>query len=155
MAPEGTVLSWTSPTHLKAERSTDWYWALGLLAICGVIASVLWGNLLFAAIIALGAFMIGVMAAREPRECEIHLSAEGIVVDHDFYSFSSLRAFWIETHHEYPKLYLATTGLIHPHIVIILRPPAGTDNVHEILSRFVPEETRHSLGTIVAEFLGL
>jgi hypothetical protein len=59
---------WSVITHEHRERTTDWYWALGLVAIAGAVASVFFGNTLLAIIILLGAGSIGFLAIRGPRE---------------------------------------------------------------------------------------
>ena len=156
MPQEEHTIVWTAPTHAHFERSIDWYWALGILALCGSIASVLWGNVLFAAIIALAAVMLGTIAARGPRRCEVHINTKGILLDHEFYPYHSIHSFWIETHHiPSPKLFLSTTGVIHPHIAVLIEEPADPEEIRAYLREFVTEESNHSISTIFADFLGL
>ena len=148
------TLQWIAPAHLKTHRTTDWYWALGIIAIFGTVACVIWGNILFAIIIALGAIMIIVMAIREPRELEIEITPDGIHIDHDFYPYPSIYSFWVADYAAQPKLFLSTTGLIHPHITIPLTPDAQSHHVRSYLEQYLPEESGHSLGSFLAEFLG-
>ena len=151
---EETGIEWNAPTHMHTERSADWYWALGILAICGTIASILWGNLLFAVIIALAALSIVLIAARTPREHTILLGERGVVVDEDFYPYRSLRSFWIAEHSSgTPKLILSTTGIIHPHIVVPLMT-VEPEVICAHLEQYIPEEPGHSVSTYAAEFLG-
>ncbi len=149
------VISWSAPAHEKQNRTSDWYWALGIIGICGAAAAVLWGNMLFAVIIAVGALSLGVLAARKPREHDVRIDERGVVVDGDLYPYSSLRSFWIADGRSVPRLYLSTTGIVHPHLVLGIHEPAQVEDVYDYLSQFLEEEEAHSLGTLAAEMLGL
>ena len=154
--PQETPIEWSAPTHIHLERSTDWYWGLGICAVVGAVLALWFGNLLFAGIIIVAAGCLGVAAARLPREHEVRINQNGVVVDHDFFPYSSIRSFWIDTDIALePKLFLATTGILHSHLVLILRPPAEPQAVHAYLSQFAEEEEQHSVGTVLAELLGL
>lgn len=150
------AIEWSAPSHLPHRRSNDWYWAVGLIAAVGTIASILWANYLFAAIIIVAAGSMLTLAARHPRDCEVHLTQKGVAIDRDFYPYRSLQSFWISTEHStVPKLFLTTKAVLHPHIGIILPHPAEEDMLRSFLSRFLPEESGHSLGSWFAEVLGL
>ena len=153
---EHNSVQWVAPTHVRAERSVDWYWALGILAICGIIASVLWGNVLFAAIIALSALMLGTLAARQPREFNVEVSEQGITIDNDFYPYPSIRSFWINTRNpEIPRLSLETSSVLHPHAVVILESPESAEELRTYLERFIPEDEHRSPGMLLLELFGL
>ena len=71
MAGQAFSIVWHAPTHESSERSADWYWALGVLTIASAALAIFFGNILFAVIITLAAVTIGILAAKEPRMCEI------------------------------------------------------------------------------------
>src|SRR5262245_46057829 len=121
----GDIIFWTAPTHTPRERSADWYWALGLIALGGIVVSIVLNNALVAIVIAIIAVCLGALAARAPRHCEIHLTEEGIVVDHDMHPYRSLRSFFVfEEHPAGARLLLTTHSIIHPHIALIIGEPA-------------------------------
>jgi len=158
--PEGdkqVTLEWVAPTHLRAERTNDWFWALGIVAVFGSIAAVLLGNILFAAIILLATVMLGVTAMREPRECSVQLNPQGIVIDSELYPYRSIHSFWVDEreHLAAPKLFLATSGIVHPHITVILKSHEDADAVRNYLHQFIEEDEGHTFGTMFAELLGL
>lgn len=153
--PGEDTISWSAPTHSPAPRSADWYWTLGLVAVCGIVASVFFGNLIFAALISLAALCVGVLAARAPRECEVHITPEGISLDQDFFPYRSLRTFFVLTdHHAGPRLLLTTSGILHPHMAIGIHEPATPEAIHAYLSHFLKEEEHHSPGGFLIELLG-
>ena len=148
-------IGWRAPTHEKGERTTDWYWALGIIGVCGAVAAVLLGNLLFAIIIAVGALSLGVLAAREPREHDVRIDERGITVDGDLYVWENLQSFWMAPGRNADRLFVTTGGIVHPHLVLPIHEPADSQDVYDYVSYFLPEEESHSLGTLAAELLGL
>ena len=155
MPPQNESIAWSAPTHEQKDRSVDWYWALGILGVCGAIAAVLWGNLLFAAIIAVAAGSVGALAARNPREHDVHIDSRGITIDHELYPYESLHSFWVSVDDRSEKLHLATNGVIHPHITLSIHAPANAERVYRYVSRHLQEEETYSLGSMFGEFFGL
>jgi hypothetical protein len=148
------TLQWVAPAHLKNNRTPDWYWALGIIAVFGTVASVVWGNILFASIIAISAISLIALAIREPRTLDVLIDPDGIHVDHDFYPYPSLHSFWVAEHGHTPKLFLSTSGIIHPHVIIPLTEDKHIHQVRSYLEHYIPEESGHSLGSWIAEILG-
>jgi hypothetical protein len=81
MAGQVFSIVWHAPTHEWSEHSTDWYWALGILALAGSCLAIFFGNVLFAAIIVLSAVSIGILAVKEPRMCEIEVNERGVRIE--------------------------------------------------------------------------
>ena len=153
--PLPDTIGWRAPTHEKEGRSTDWYWALGIIGVCGAVVSVLLGDVLFGIIVAVGALFLGILAAREPREHDVHLSGRGVLVDDELYHWESLQSFWMDEARSAPRLFITTGALLHPHLVLPVHEPADPQEVYDYVSHFLPEEESHSLGTLAAEVLGL
>lgn len=149
------VFHWSAPTHVETPRSVDWYWALGLIAACGVVISIWLGDTLFAAIITIAALIIGVVTARGPREHDVSITEEAVIIDHDVYPFETVRSFWVDADGlSEPRLYLSTAALLHPHLIVLLPSAEYAKSIYTFLSERVPEEERHSAGTIIARVLG-
>jgi hypothetical protein len=149
-------MSWNVTTHEHRERSTDWYWGLGVLALAGAAAAIFFGNFLFAVIIAIGAGSIGFLAARGPREHMIHIDERGLSVDGTRYPFSAIHSFWVEHDHEYPHLFMTMRGALASHFSLTLDSQAQGDDVRDHLKRFVREEEQGPhIGEHVAALLGL
>jgi len=153
--PEVQEISWTTaPAH--RERSNDWYWGLGALALAGALASIFFGNMLFAIIIIIGAVSIGILASREPREHSVKLDMRGIVVDGTRYPFAAIHSFWVEHEQERPKLFASMTGILAPHFSFELQDEAQGAQVRTFLRRFAHEEEQGAhIGEHLAELFGL
>ena len=149
-------LTWQVASHKTRERSNDWYWGLGGLAIVGVIASILFSNMLLAIIIALGAFSLGYLALQEPREHTITLGPRGISVDGTRYAWRGVRSFWVEHQEQNPRLFVTMTGLLAPHLSIYLADTVEAEQVRRMLKKYTVEvEQGPQIGEQLAEMLGL
>ena len=148
-------LHWRTPTHMHIARSVDWYWSLGIMSLIGITLSIWLDDALFAIIIALATVTVGIISAREPREHDIYLHEEGITIDHDTYPFSMINSFWVESESAVmPKLYLSTSSLMHPHLVVLLPSAEYADEAREFLELYTTEEVKHSAGTLLVNLLG-
>jgi hypothetical protein len=138
------------------ERSVDWYWGLGSIALSGALVSIFFGNVLLAVIILLGAFSIGVLASREPREHSVVLDNRGVVIDGTRYPYSAIHSFWVEHETSTPRLFMSMAGIISSHFSFELEDEAHGNRVREFLRRHVREEEQGPhLGEHLAELFGL
>ena len=150
------TISWHVQTHAHYERSADWYWALGILAVGGAAVSIYFSNILFALILLVGAGSIGALVARGPREHTVALDKRGISMDGTLYPYQSIKSFWVEPHTETPRLFLTTGSLLHPHIIVPLDSAAHGAEVRSHLLQFAEEiERLPRLSEEVAEIFGL
>lgn len=155
---EGQTISWQVETHEHKERSTDWYWGLGLGAVVAAALSFFFGNFLFAAIILLGAGSIATLVARGPREHWIKIDGRGVSLDGTLYRYHSIQSFWVDmgSAGREPRLLVSTNGLFSPQLVIPLGNTTRAQNVRAFLKRFVQEEEQEPhLGEHLAELFGL
>ena len=150
------VFSWDVITHVHKERTADWYWALGLIAVVAAGISMWLGNLLFAIIILVSAGSLGMLAARGPREHSVHVSERGISIDGTVYAYTSLKSFWVDNHPEQPRLYLMTYGVMAPHITLPLDDQTQGEQVRSYLvSRVEEVEQEPHFGEHILELIGL
>ena len=155
MPPQEQGLSWQVDTHEHKERSTDWYWALGLLSLVGAGLSIFFGNILLAIILVLGGGSIGFLAARGPREHKVALDQKGLTLDGTLYPYKNISSFWVEETST-PRLLVSTSGVLHPQLVVPLLSGARASVVRQYMRRFAQEEEQHPhLGEHLAELFGL
>ncbi len=153
--PDGE-LSWQVASHTARERSNDWFWGLGALAIVGAIAAVVFGNALLAIIIGLGAFSIGYLALQEPREHSVVIGPRGVSIDGTRYPYKSIHSFWVEHAEHDARLFITMHGVLAPHFSLYLSDTIEGDTVRRYLKKYVTElEQGPQLGEHVAEIFGL
>ena len=149
-------ISWDVVTHVHKERTADWYWALGLVAVVAAGVSIWLANILFAIIILVAAGSLGVLAARGPREHNVHISEKGISIDGTLYAYRALKSFWVDKNPEYPRLYLLTHGIMAPHIMLPLDSTVQGEQIRSYLRPRLEEvEQEPHFGEHILELIGL
>lgn len=158
-------IRWSVLTHEHRERTADWYWALGIITAVGIGVSIYFSNILFALIIALAAISIGILVARGPREHEVHVHPRGVTIDGTLYPYQTLQSFWVAVEEPYDmeeefepraRLYLNTSGYVHPRFTMPLDNIDHAQDVRDYLAQYVAEEEQEPhFSEHLAEIFGL
>jgi hypothetical protein len=125
---ENSSLKWSAPEYHHYERSTDWFWAVGIIAVSIAILSFFFNNALFGILILLSAGILIFYVLRAPDEVQYEINQRGVMVNNDLYPYLTLEAFWLETRAGEPKIILKSKKAIQPFIII----PVHEDSVDEI-----------------------
>ncbi len=119
--PSSSPIRWQGYEHEHIERSSDWYWALGIFAVCTALISVLFGNILFGILIVIAAATLGILAQSPPPLVEFELSDRGVRVGDTMHRYEDVISFWVEDHDADPPILLVdTTAWLSPNLVIPL-----------------------------------
>lgn len=113
-------ITWSALEYPIREKATDWYWALGIMALAGAVASYILGNILFSILIILGAFTTAIYGARHPRVVEFEIDRYGVRAGTTLYPYSSLASFWIIERQDGPKILLQSERFFMTYIIIPL-----------------------------------
>ena len=150
------AVEWGGHTHHHIERSVDWFWTLGLVALVTAGIAAWFGDALFSTIIIISSIMIGVVASRPPKELFVRIDNDGVHLEQDSYSYKTIQSFWIRTEFiPSPRLHLLTTDIIHADIAITIPDIETAEQVGAILVHHgIPEEEHHTGGTILADLMG-
>lgn len=139
------VFAWEGREYQFEEKSADWYWALGIIATAGAIASILFGNIILALLVAAAAVTIALVAARSSKMHRFALFEDGLMVDEHFYPFDLMLHFSVLEYADEtlpPSLSIKTKRFLSPHFLI---PIIGHDpvEVYEYVLQHVPEGNHH------------
>jgi hypothetical protein len=119
MPPSAQVVRWSAYEHEHIERGSDWFWALGIVALCAALTSILFHNFLFAILILMAAATIGMLANERPGIVEFELSNRGIRTGDTMHLYEEILAFWVEDHGvERPLLLVDTVKFMAPNLLI-------------------------------------
>ncbi len=159
----GETITWRIETHEHKERSTDWYWGVGLLAVIGIGVSIYFMNILLAIILAMGVVSLFILAARGPREHDVTLSPRGVDIDGTLYRYPTIHSFWvsiedpeIEEIEPRVRLFLTTAGYINPRIMVPLDDVDHAELVRDYLLNHLEEvEQEPHFAEHIAELLGV
>ena len=155
--PQGVPLRWSAYEHEHIERGSDWYWALGIVAICAALTSVLFSNVLFAIVLIVAAFTIGLIARTPPRLIEFEISDRGIRVAGTLHRYDHIIAFWLEDEHEHmpPLLLVDTTKFMSPNLIIPIEDIDPAE-VREFLQQRAEERPmKEPVSHKILEFFGI
>lgn len=155
MAPS-PFFAFTTRSHEHVERSVDWFWALGVVAVGGSALSIIFGNTLLALIILLASFSIGLIAAKGPRDIAVEVHERGVLLGTKFYPYRSLKSFWIDTTTREPAhLILSCDSILTPQLIIPLPEGMSVESLRTFLAKHLAEEEQYeSPLTRIAEFFG-
>lgn len=155
MAGRTETISWEAEEHLHIEKGNDWYWALGIIACVGAAIAIIFGNILFAIVIALCAAVMTIVSMRKPAIIPFALTPRGMRIDDRLYPYATLESFCIDEESPYgPQLLLKSRGLLSPLLIIPL-PEEAVEEIDDMLAERLPEEhLEESLAHRLLEFLG-
>ena len=121
MPNEGTdALHWSAYEHEHIERGSDWFWALGVIAVCAGLTSILFGDFLFAVIILIAAAALALHAQRPPEMHDFEINNQGIRIGKNFHAYDSVISFWVDEELPAPLLLVDTTAVMAPNLIIPL-----------------------------------
>jgi len=139
--PRPPIFEWVGTEYEFAEKSTDWYWALGIIALAGIVASVLFGNFLLALVILSAAVAVALQAMKRSRTHHFMITELGLQIDDRLYPYDTMLHFSVLEYLDEklpPALSVKTRSLLSPHLLI---PLSGVDAeaVYEYLSNHLDE----------------
>ena len=121
MPPQRIVLRWNAYEHEHVPRGSDWYWALGIIAVSAALTSIIFHDTLFAVLILFAAAILGMLANVPPEIVRFEISDRGIRIGDTMHKFEYIISFWVEEEgKERPLLLVDTTKLMAPNLIIPL-----------------------------------
>ncbi len=140
MEPGLRAVSWEAPQHHHIDKKGDWYFAFVVIVVSLVLSAILFGNTLFALVLAVGGVVLAVATARRPSIVLHSVSVRGVRIGDEFYPFSQLLAYYIdEDDPKGPQLLLLSNHRFMPLIIMTL-PDDYIDDVENIVREKLPEE---------------
>lgn len=140
MAEVVNAVTWEAPEHHHVEKSSDWFWALGLIAIAGAVTAFVLGNVLFGVVILLGSITMVVFTLHEPRVMPFAVTTRGVRINNELYPYSTLESYYIdEDNPEGPQLLVKSERTFMP-LLILPIPEEYVDDIEDLLAPRLPEE---------------
>jgi len=118
MPNQHVVLRWSAYEHEHVERGSDWYWALGIVAVSAALTSILFDDFLFAVLILLAAVVLVLLSRTPPESTTFEISERGIRVGASLHRFDEVISFWVEDESGKPHLLVDTTKFMAPNLII-------------------------------------
>ena len=157
MPPQRNFLRWSAYEHEFIERGADWFWALGIIAVCGAALCVLFNDVLFGLLILVAAVSFGLLANTPPSLATFELSERGLRINGTLHRYDEIISFWVEDEHHRgrPLLLVDTMKFMSPNFII---PIEGIDphTVRTFLKKRAQElPMKEPFPHKIVEFFGL
>ena len=146
-------ITWRAPEYDHRNKSTDWFWGVGIIGVVSAVVAIVLGNLLFGIFIIIGTFALVLQALRVPKTVEFSVTERGIQIDKTLYPYGTLESFWITD--DEPQKLLVKSGKVFMPIVTI--PISGVDSemLREYILDFLDEEEQtEPLSQHLMEYIG-
>lgn len=154
---QSVLLEWTGREYDHNPKDADWYWAVGIITVAGVLAAILFSNYLLAALFIIAAAALALHAAKEPPIHRFRLVEQGIIIGDELHSFERMTSFSVleDIEGEYPPMIsIKTMSWFSPHLIIPLEG-IDVDAVYAYFLQHVDEkEHHHTFVDLVAAWLG-
>ena len=150
-------LTWETFSHIKIEKSEDWFWIVGIVAVAIAVLAVFFNNILLALIILLGIFTIFMSSNSDPKIVQYEINRKGVKVGEILYPYSILESFCVidEDGYDRDRLLLKSRKFFSTLIVLPLAGQVGNDSVREYLLEYLNEEEMQEPWTeVLASRLG-
>lgn len=151
------TITWSTPEYSHKERSNDWFWTIGLIAVVGCGIALWFHNYIFAIFIILAGASLIMFNIRKPEEITFTIETEGLTMGREAYPWKNIKSFNIKEKDsdEYAKLLIETKKHFLPIYTIIL-PKEMVEQVKKNLIKVIPaSEINESQSMIFAEKIGL
>lgn len=147
-------IQWKAYEYNHREKSSDWFWAVGIIAFSAATAAVIFNNTIFAIFIILSAFTLIMYAMRKPALINIELNNKGIIVDKYLYPYQNIEKFWIEEKQFGNIIIIKLFKKALPYTTIRTEN-TDTEEIRDFLSEHIKEEEiAEPLVQTIAEYLG-
>ncbi|MSU74817.1 hypothetical protein EXS57_03520 [Candidatus Kaiserbacteria bacterium] len=151
------LLEWSGKEYDHNPKDADWYWAVGIISVAGILAAILFSNYLLAVLFLAAAVAIALHAAKEPPLHHFRLVEQGIIIGNELHPFERMTSFSVleDIESEFPPMIsIKTMSWLSPHLIIPLEG-VDVDVVYEYFLQHVDEEKHeHSFTDVVAAWLG-
>ncbi len=135
------LYQWQGEEYSFEDRGSDWYWALGIISTAGIIAAILFGNILLALVIFAGAGAVALQAAKNSHVHTFTIYPEGIAIDDSLYLFENMQDFAVLEYLDEtlpPALSLKTNHFLSPHLLIPITEH-DPEEIYYFIEQHLPE----------------
>jgi len=140
MQSQSKKISWRAPEYHYHEKSSNWFWVLGIITLAMMLAALILESFLFAILIAISGFTIAMYGARKPSTVTFTLDPRGIFIGEKLYDYESMDHFWIEYIPPHRKELLVALKKKFSHHITIMLGDADPEQARDYLISYIKEE---------------
>ena len=149
-------ISWQHHEHPHIEKTSDWFWSVGIVAVGAIILALFFKHYLSVLIVVFFTFISFALAKRKPSLLRFEISRRGVRAGNTLYPFSMLESFWVEDTEFKDSIFFKSKKPFSP---IIILPFDSSETDPELIRDFLldyldEEELQEPLYQIILERLG-
>lgn len=149
---------WETEEYFHRQKTSDWYWGVGIVAVSAAVISILYKNVLFALLLLIGAFSLVLAASKKPRIVRFEINNTGVIIDKTLYPFGTLDSFWVINNEHVAgdsKIMIKSRKMAVPMIIIPIIDEVSSEEIRNfLLGHLIEEEHQESLSQKILEVLG-
>ncbi len=148
---------WETEEYYFQEKTSDWYWVVGIIGISIAILAMIFGDTLFALLILISTFALALFASKRPHVVRFEVSKKGIMIERTLYPYATLDSFWVEDNRHIgtpSKLIVKSRKAIVPLIAIPLDGIDPDDVRDFLLDNLLEDHHPEPLGQKILEYFG-
>ena len=152
-----TLFEWEGREYDHSPKSGDWYWALGIIAIAGTVAAILFGSYLLALLVIIAAGALALHAAKQPPLHRFRIVEQGLYIGDEMHPFEHMVSFSVLEDIEGklpPLLSVKNRSWLSPHLVVPLEGVNAELVYAHFLEHVDEDEHHHTFSDLVAAWLG-
>lgn len=147
-------IQWRTYEYNHKEKSSDWFWAVGIMAFSLAAAAIIFNNVIFGIFIILSAFTLCLFAARKPSIINIEINAKGVLVDKRVYLYNALDKFYVSQDNHGDVIILKSKKSVLPYVIVPV-DEIDPEEIKDFLSKYLDEEEMAiPLTDTIMEYLG-
>ncbi len=127
-------LEWSALEYEDKERSSDWFWAFGIIIVTSALASIIYANYFFAGLLILSGILLGFFTKKKPDIVTYELNEKGLIIRNRLYPYENIKSFWVEKNGK-PLLFIKSERIFMPILTIPLE-----DSMTEIIQSIMIEK---------------
>lgn len=135
-------LTWSALEYEERERTTDWFWAFGVIVITSSLTAIIYSNYFFAVLILLSGALLYFFSKKTPELIEYELNHKGLKIKSSLYPYDNIKSFYVQLD-ETPMLFVKTERLYMPVLSIPIEYTLADDVYAIFMSKKVMEEEMH------------
>jgi hypothetical protein len=135
------LITWQASEHYHTEKSSDWYWAVGIITLALAAVAIIFGNVITAIFVILAAVVLVLHVSHPSPVHTVEINDRGILIEKTFYPFLTLDSFCVPHDEVPPKLLIKSRKLLMPLLVIHI-DDVDPEEVREVMLMYLTE-TEH------------
>lgn len=151
---EEEKISWSALEYEEKTRSTDWFWALGVIVVAISITAIIYSNYFFAILVILSGILLGFFAIKKPEMVSYELNKKGLKIKTRLFPYDTIKAFFVQTAPK-PTLFIKSSRMFMPMLSIPINQEL-TEKIKSVMisNNIVEEEMHEHASDKIMESLG-